>query len=338
VFLISRTRVIGACFSIVFSAWGAVQTVRYGMDFMEIGVGARSLGMGGAYVSVCQDATGIYWNPAALVLAEYPQFHAMHEERFAGLVNWDFAGVGVPWGKNTSVGIGLFRMGSDDIPLTRLKDPSRDLGAVYVDETGRRVVNAPMVYRYTDYSETALMLSLSRRVNPSLSFGANIKWIRKAAEGVAAWGIGFDAGVLYRPAPAWRLALRVSDITSTLIIWNTDRKELVLPHLRAGVSRAFRFGAIDGWAACDWRILPGRLPGGLRVGGTTWSVSSGIEASYRKRVALRAGLNQGKFAAGCGLILSWIGLDYGFSPHSDLGYSHRVSLTVDRLDHLAFWR
>jgi len=317
---------------------GAVQTVRYGMDFMEIGVGARSFGLGGAYVSMCQDATGIYWNPASLVLAEHPQFHAMHEERFAGLLNWDFAGVNLPRGENLSLGIGFFRMGSDDIPLTRLKDPSRDLGAVYVDETGRRVVNAPYVYRYSDYSETAVILSLSRRMRPSLSFGANVKGIRKAAEGVAAWGIGFDAGLLYQPAPAWRLALRVSDITSTLIIWNTERKELVLPHIRAGASRAFRFGAIDASVACDWRILPGRLPEGLRVGGTTWSFATGVEAAYRQRVALRAGVGQGRFAAGCGLRVSWMGLDYGFSPHSDLGYSHRISLTVDRLDHLAFWR
>ena len=35
--------------------------------FLEIGPGARSLGMGSAYVSVADDASSIYWNPAGIV-------------------------------------------------------------------------------------------------------------------------------------------------------------------------------------------------------------------------------------------------------------------------------
>ena len=35
--------------------------------FLEIGAGARSLGMGGAFVSVANDASSMYWNPAGIV-------------------------------------------------------------------------------------------------------------------------------------------------------------------------------------------------------------------------------------------------------------------------------
>ena len=36
-------------------------------SFLEIGPGARSVGMGSAYVSVADDASSIYWNPAGIV-------------------------------------------------------------------------------------------------------------------------------------------------------------------------------------------------------------------------------------------------------------------------------
>ena len=36
-------------------------------EFLSHGVGARALGMGSSFVSVADDATAAYWNPAGLV-------------------------------------------------------------------------------------------------------------------------------------------------------------------------------------------------------------------------------------------------------------------------------
>ena len=39
---------------------------KYAAEFITTGVGARALGMGGAYVAVANVATASFWNPAGL--------------------------------------------------------------------------------------------------------------------------------------------------------------------------------------------------------------------------------------------------------------------------------
>ena len=46
--------------------------------FLEIGSGARSLGMGSAYVSVADDASSIYWNPAGIVNVNKPEVQSFY--------------------------------------------------------------------------------------------------------------------------------------------------------------------------------------------------------------------------------------------------------------------
>ena len=37
--------------------------------FLHINVGAKAVGMGGAFTSIANDATAMYWNPAGLSLS-----------------------------------------------------------------------------------------------------------------------------------------------------------------------------------------------------------------------------------------------------------------------------
>ncbi|RKY59145.1 MAG: hypothetical protein DRP94_04355, partial [Candidatus Latescibacterota bacterium] len=78
----------------------------YAGAFLELGVGARPLGMGSAYVAVAEGPEVVYWNPAGLVLGEGTTLGFMHSERFAGLVRKDFVGASFSrggWGAGTSL-------------------------------------------------------------------------------------------------------------------------------------------------------------------------------------------------------------------------------------------
>src|SRR5881397_2370229 len=51
-----------------------------GFAFLKLGVGARPMGMGSAYVALADDPTAVYWNPAGLASAEGTQLLVMHNE------------------------------------------------------------------------------------------------------------------------------------------------------------------------------------------------------------------------------------------------------------------
>ncbi len=59
------------------AAWAAETA-----SFLNIGVGARALGMGGAYTALADDANALYWNAAGLSRLEKREFTASHAEMY----------------------------------------------------------------------------------------------------------------------------------------------------------------------------------------------------------------------------------------------------------------
>ena len=99
--------------------------------FLSIGVGARAIGMGEAYVGISNDALALYWNPGGLVFTEGVSFTTTHTEWFAG-ISHDFVGIAVPIGNGTIGASATFLM-SDEIEITTLLEPEGT--GVYYDAT-----------------------------------------------------------------------------------------------------------------------------------------------------------------------------------------------------------
>jgi hypothetical protein len=63
---------------------------------LKLGVGARAMGMGSAYVAVADDPTALHWNPAGLAASgEAIQITAMHNEWIEDF-RQEFAAVAFP--------------------------------------------------------------------------------------------------------------------------------------------------------------------------------------------------------------------------------------------------
>src|SRR3972149_5404206 len=73
-----------------------VLATKYAGEFLKAQLGARAIGMGGAFVAVADDATAPYWNPAGMVYLPYREVLPQHSEKFGSLVNHDYLGAALP--------------------------------------------------------------------------------------------------------------------------------------------------------------------------------------------------------------------------------------------------
>lgn len=301
---------------------------KYGRDFMDHGAGARYLGMGSAAVSIVQDITALYWNPAGLGRMHTKQMHAMHDERFAGAVNWDFIGGGMPLKEHVTLGIGMFRSGVDQIPLTRLRDPGRGLGEIYIDDQGRQVVNDPYAYDWVDEQQMAFMVSLGMQRSQRLYYGVSVRILRKTMDQYTAWGLGFDAGVQWSPVNALWLGATLTDATTTLLAWEGGNKEYLRPRVTLGASYLFTYQQLDFRPSIDLRGSADHLGDAAQfhAGQLDLDLCAGIEVTVKRVAALRLGSFRGGLTAGAGFRIGHLGIDYGFAASTDLGDSHRISI------------
>jgi hypothetical protein len=341
-----------------FASSFVVNAQKYSNEFLNIGVGAKAQGLGGAVVANSNDVTGGYWNPAALTELNIDrgfQLGAMHNEWFGGVGKYDYAGIAIPVSEGRrAIGFSMVRFGIDDIPNTL---------SLY-DSDG--TVNYSNIKKISA-ADYAFLLSVAQKFN-KISVGGNVKVIRrKIGEFAGSWGFGLDAAVRYR-GDHWNFALVTRDVTNTFNAWTfnftekekeilslTNNKipisslELTRPQIVLGTGYQGNLSSkmtiateIDFVATTDGKrnTLISSAPISIAPAG-------GIELGYDKLIFARAGISdfqkqksfankQGawifKPAIGLGLKIQNITIDYAFTDVGDTQnktYSHIISLMLN---------
>jgi hypothetical protein len=198
------------------------QVVRkYSDDFLEIGVGARGLGMSNAQVATANDVYASYYNPAGLVnIPNTIQLGFMHNEYFAGIAKYDYLVVAIPvTPKKRVIGFSFYRFGIDDIPNTLfLIQPDGSIN--YNNITSFSSADYAFMFHYAE----ALPI-------PGLSIGGSVKVIyRQIGNFAKAYGFGIDAGLQYQ-VKNWHIGLMAQDVSSTFDAWHmsfTDAEKQIL--------------------------------------------------------------------------------------------------------------
>ena len=314
-------------------------TPKYSNEFLNLGAGARALGMGKVQASIADDATAGYWNPAALTnLSSKYDGVLMHSALFAGVVNNDYAAFAMPLDEKSAVGVTVLRLGVDNIADTR------------------SLINE---YNYIDYSKIsyfsvadyALLLSYARKLGPEgLSVGASGKIIyRNIGSYANAYGFGIDLGVQYNHK-GWRLGLSARDVTTTFNSWSIDSDkftangaalpgdaipsnstELTLPHFILGAGRQFKLPAqFTALVAVDAEVTTDGQRNAL-ISGKPVSMDprAGVELGYRNLVFLRGGAGSYQRISTFSYDLEWKGQ---YSLGAGVAFSGlRVDLALSRL-------
>ncbi len=179
--------------------------------FLEIGVGPRALGMGGAFCGVADDGTAFYWNPAGMSLVERPRLSAMYGPQFGTIANplgdYHFLGLALPMKGDVRIGVNWIRLSVDDIPvyqglegesyLERLRD--RSLQPDGRPEGFLQDTEDAFFFSFSKLNANRLDLGwLYHRVRVDIPFGINIKWIRQSVGSYSATGLGVDIGTMMR--------------------------------------------------------------------------------------------------------------------------------------------
>lgn len=302
---------------------------KYAGEFLAIGVGGRPLGMGGAYVALVNDVTAGYWNPSRLSSIDYPQLALMHDARFGNLVNYNYGAIGIPFGKNASLGLSVIIMGIDDIPDTR--NALIDLNGNGVLDPGERLdPNKITSFNTSDY---AFYLTYAKRQTEKFSYGANLKILRRNIAEESAWGLGFDIGASYTLFDRLLLGANLQDITTTYMTWTTGRKEVITPTAKIGTAYLIDFlsGTLTPAVDFDVRFENRRSSANANIGPVSFDFHGGLEYSFRNLFSVRAGYNDiGNLTLGAGVKLPKINIDYSFAKFDgddELGNTHRISLT-----------
>ncbi len=278
-------------------------------SMFSLGAGSRASGMGGAFTAVSDDATGLYWNPAGLSDLSQTGLTGFHSTLFEGS-SYDFFSICQPTVRYGGFGFAFLRVGTDGIQAYDSRSAS--LGEI-------------------SYSQSEMLFSYGRALPLSppfdLRLGASIKVVTQRMGDFGAEGVGLDVGAMY-PFPYLKgltlgVSLRDSPGAKLKLV---DRVESTPSSIRAGASYrgSFRGGQDSAVFAADVS-LPESAPAGLFVGG---------EYLVDNTVALRAGLNSGKLAAGAGVRWRNYSFDYSIS-NAELGNMHQFSVSASFGDPVA---
>ena len=192
------------------------KTPKYSNEFLNIGVGARALGMSNSVIASTDDVTSGYWNPTGLLNIDSDlQIGLMHSEYFAGIAKYDYGAIAKKIDDKSAMAFSFIRFGVDNIPnTTELIDAQ---GNIDYDRI-----------TYFSAADMAFIFSYARKINNKLNVGGSGKIIhRKVGDFAKSWGFGIDFAATYQLGN-WKIAALTRDITTTFNAWSFSLTEQMI--------------------------------------------------------------------------------------------------------------
>jgi hypothetical protein len=304
-----------ATLGIVAVTWTTISIAGSGTtyDFLRNDVGARAAALAGSFVSVTEDATVLFYNPAALSTLGTPQgslgFFKHLLDINSGYLSYSqsIADIGTIGGGIIFTNYGSFDE-TDDIGNTLGTFSANDL---------------------------ALVAGFSNILDENLYYGVNLKFIYSRIAGYSSTGLAGDVGILYRvPDSRVTLGASIRNIGAQLSSYLTTRENLPLD-VAIGASVVPRglplllnlnFHKLNEEVDTFGDRFRAFSIGGEFTLSRVLQVRFGYDNERRKELKIGTSAGLAGFSGGLGITISEYTVDYALSSLGKVGSLHRISI------------
>lgn len=288
-------------------AWGQAKVGTAGAQFLELGVSARAIGMGDAFLSICNDASAVYYNPAGLTQLMDRQVLFTHVS-YPADINYEFVALAYPTPNIGGVwGLSLTMLNAGEMNYIQYKE----------------VWNPTQTFNAKEY---ALGISYARNLTDRFMVGGTLKLLDELYDTERATGWAADVGTLYDTGfKGFRIGMMISNFGADLTFLKESHP---LP-------MNFKFGGVvDILRREDHTAV--LAAEGSHPNDNMEKFNAGVEYWFRDMFAIRFGnhfeYDTGGLSAGGGLRLDLSGrelsFDYGYHDMGHLADTHRFSLGI----------
>jgi transglutaminase-like putative cysteine protease len=256
----------------------------------QVPIGPRPIGMSGAFTSVADDISAIYWNPAGLALVGHQEIMGTYANLYGTDIRDNYFAFLLPLSERQAVAIDWYHSGFDD----------GELG----------------------FGQNRFDLSYSLRPHSRVALGLNVKYVTQdinldGSNVRHSTGRGVDLGVLTFPLKGLKLGLIGQDIFDTKLKDDKAGSGAVFPRtIRAGVSYDIRRFATVAFDVDDRYHLGTEIRPYEGI-----SLRAGLEKD-------RSGSEDPCYSVGAGFEFSIFRFDYAYVMHPVLDATSHMGLSL----------
>ena len=292
-----------------------------GLNFLKIGIGARSEAMGGAFSMVGNDASAIFYNPAGIAKTHSRIDLFVSKVQWIADISYNAAALVGSLGNWGSVGVSLISSDYGDVIGTRFA--TNEQGFI---ETGKLGVGA-----------FSVGLSYARELTDKFTVGLQVKYVAqhlgsnllevggKTIENKVS-GLAYDFGTMFYPGfKSFRFGMYIRNFSPQFKYQQTPFQLPLTFYIGSAIDILDFFGEHPGNSlVVDLDAIHPR--------DYTERIHLGCEYWFRNTIALRAGYkfnyDSEGLSAGFGFKLKGIKFDYAYSDSKKFNAVSRISIGV----------
>jgi len=284
-------------------------------DFVQLSISARSAALGGAFTSIVNDQTTVFFNPGALSTVEKSSVSATFMRHVLDISSGQ-AVYTLPFDKQSSERFAISAMYTTYGSFDRTDEFGTILGTFSANNV-------------------ALIGSYSNELDSTLSYGCNAKLLYATLDDLSSSAIALDAGLLYRiPATRTNVGFSILNIGTQLSTFTDITDELPVD-IRLGINHRLRglpllLNFSLHHLADDADAFFDRI-GNFSIGGEfilskVLDMRLGYDNYVRDATSIQGQRRFSGFSAGVGVRTEYVNIDYGVSALGTAGSIHRLTL------------